>query len=1613
MEKKKSSGGEEAKRSTRQKIFGTNSPSFSGDVYSGLVGSIVEKGIVEKLPNKPASISFPKPTVLPFPVARHRSEGPYWQPVNSKTDDDNNDGSDDNFEDDEEDKDFMEFDPVKAHANPVQRRNKKGLDFSRWKEFIQEDNSPLGKKPEERMLHSRQPREKKMDGEQGKTADKGTSSSADTGITTFMEAQAKPQSYSSDSGIINSVSPMELDNSRKLDLQESTKDARIYDVEEASKYEAGSNQVNSKRMPDDSFGSLDVLSRAEQNSLTSRMDSCSTSDKFVNEPISMTLESQIDAENQARIKQMSAQEIAEAHAEIVEKMSPALLRLLQKRGEEKLRKKSNLVLEAGTGHESVNQHAENVNDAKSSLLAKNDVSSTLEPPLENKEKMLDDEDNMTKTSTTGSSSSWNAWSDRVEAVRELRFSLAGDIVENSIDLVSVNDNLTERDYLRSEGDPGAAGYTIKEAVALTRSVVPGQRVLALRLLSSVLEKVLDNICKHKVGHLVKNEDRVNKSVDWEAVWAFALGPEPELVLALRMCLDDNHSSVVLACVKAIECVLCCNVNENFFDISEKKATYDKDICTAPVFRTKPDINVGFLHGGFWKYSAKPSNILPFPEDSIEDETEGKHTIQDDVAVAGQDFTAGLVRMGILPRLRYLLETDPTAAMEECIMSILVAIARHSPSCATAVLNCQRLIQTVVRRFTVDSVEIRPSMIKSVGLFKVLARLDQKNCLEFIKNGYFRTMTWHLYQHASSIDHWVKLGKEKCKLGSALIVEQLRFWKVCIRYGYCASYFSDTFPALSFWLNPPSFEKLIEKNVLSEFASISSEAYLVLESLTRRLPKLFSQQCQKIPKFTDAETEVWSWNYVGPVVDLAVKWIATRSDPQVSKLFEGPKKVRAGFASQDLLVTPLLWVYAAAIHMLFRVLERLTPEDAIDPYETGGSVPWLPEFVPKIGLQLIKFWLLGFSVSLGSNGGDPDGHESFIEELICLRENGDHEMSLASVCCLNGMVKTINTIDHLIKSAKDGICGLPPQNQTFSKEGKILEDGILNAYCVNLKSTLNFFTNLVASGWQCMLSIETFGRGGPAPGVGIGWGAPGGGFWSKSILLAQTDAIFLIHLLETLKNLFINEPVAEERAFIMQRINSAFGFCLIAGPGDGIFMEKAVDLLFDVSVLKYLDLCIQNFLLERRGETFKWQYEEEDYLQFSRLLSSHFRRRWLSVKLKSNVADDTNVSGAKTSQKGSAHLDTIFEDVDMSNVKTPSLTSLAVEWARQRLPLPVHFYLSPISTIVHSKRSGPKKFSHSHNIFDQTNLLEVARSGLFFVLGVEAMSSFQHSNFPSPVQHVSLTWKLHSLSVNFLVGMELLEQEQGKETFEALQDLYGELLDKERSIRRKEVIQNNNSHPEFLRFQSEIFESYSTIIEDLVEQFSAISYGDLIFGRQVALYLHRCVESSIRLAAWNALSNAHVLELLPPLEKCIAGTEGYLDPVEDNEAVLDAYVKSWVSGTLDRAAIRGSVAYSLVVHHLSSFLFHVCPADKLFLRNRLVRSLLRDYAEKQQHEGLMLSLIRHNKPLTTSEMDEQKGGVLQEKSWLESRLKVLAEACEGYSSLLTQVNKLKAIILGNS
>lgn len=69
-------------------------------------------------------------------------------------------------------------------------------------------------------------------------------------------------------------------------------------------------------------------------------------------------------------------------------------------------------------------------------------------------------------------------------------------------------------------------------------------------------------------------------------------------------------------------------------------------------------------------------------------------------------------------------------------------------------------------------------------------------------------------------------------------------------------------------------------------------------------------------------------------------------------------------------------------------------------------------------------------------------------------------------------------------------------------------------------------------------------------------------------------------------------------------------------------------------------------------------------------------------------------------------------------------------------------------------------------------------------------------------------------------------------------------------------------------------------------------------------------------------------------------------------MLEAYLKSWTSGALDRAAARGSVAFTLVLHQFSSLVF--CNGDKDkegegSLRNKIVRTLLRDLSRKQNRQ----------------------------------------------------------------
>lgn len=779
--------------------------------------------------------------------------------------------------------------------------------------------------------------------------------------------------------------------------------------------------------------------------------------------------------------------------------------------------------------------------------------------------------------------------------------------------------------------------------------------------------------------------------------------------------------------------------------------------------------------------------------------------------------------------------------------------------------------------------------------QVLACSDRNNCVAFVKTGAFPTMIWHLFHYITSIDHWVKSGKEKCKLSSALMVEQLRLWKVCIQYGYCVSYFSDVFPALCLWLSPPNFDKLVENNVLREFATICTEVYHVLEALARRLPNYFSQKHLDSQELGLAgnESEIWSWSCAVPMVNLAVKWLVSKSDPFISKLFASQKEIRSGFEFEGISLAPLLWVYSAVMKMLSQVFERIVPQDIMSLEGSGQIVPSLPEFIPRVGLEIIRNGFLSFP---GAYDKKPETYpfvgNSFVEDLCFLREHGEFETSLASVCCLHGLMLSIMNIDRLIHLAKTERHGFPFRDYNGSREGEILMVGMFKASLIEQRSVLNLFTKVIALESDSLQLIETFGRGGPAPGVGTGWGVSGGGYWSPAVLLAQNDAAFVMFLIQAFQTVPTLNILTAQESLTIQSINSALAICLVLGPRDTCLVEKTMEFLIQAPILHHFNFYIQSFIqLNGRVKQFGWKYSEDDCLILCKTLSSHYKDRWLSPKESKSTKNKSNFSD-KIFKKSSNSLDTIYEEEsDETNRIAQDCTCLVVQWAYQRLPLPKHWFLSPVSTICASKYVGLQKSSDAQKIVqDSSDVLEVAKSGLFFILGVEAFSTFLPDYFPSPVQSVPLIWKLHSLSVVLLAGMGVLDDEKSRDVYEVLQDLYGQRLNEARYSRLSERIQEKNatdllsqpenkSNLEFLMFQSEIHDSYSTFIETLVEQFAAESYGDILYGRQIVLYLHRCVEAPVRIAAWNALNNARVLELLPPLEKCFVDAEGCLEPIE--------------------------------------------------------------------------------------------------------------------------------------
>jgi len=386
-----------AKRSQR-KGFGTNSLQISEYDASALVGGIVEKGFSEGPKQIPlAPPPAPRPTVLPFPVARHRSHGPHWAPKSE------NRGGGGEDEDEEEEEDLMGFGPLAAaFANPVQRKEKKGLDFSQLKELMTSDISSLTqKKKEDRSLVVKKANE---------VTEKLDKRISPIGTAIHVLPQKMPPDDTSqaqdvfmeemDSGLVDEVSQDVIVETREETMEE---------------MEPGLPEVSKRQRQVDT---------GKQNMSSKRITSSYTPSNMGNEQDFRG----IDAENHARLERMSADEIAEAQAEILEKMSPAVIEALRKRGQNKLKKQTGSVSDMAAKGEVDFQDGEKVIKEPKGSLSESGTSHTLTTAASTVTRQGQGYNGLQKLSTNNCNL-WDSWSERVEAVRELRFSLDGNVVE--------------------------------------------------------------------------------------------------------------------------------------------------------------------------------------------------------------------------------------------------------------------------------------------------------------------------------------------------------------------------------------------------------------------------------------------------------------------------------------------------------------------------------------------------------------------------------------------------------------------------------------------------------------------------------------------------------------------------------------------------------------------------------------------------------------------------------------------------------------------------------------------------------------------------------------------------------------------------------------------------------------------------------------------------------------------------------------------------------------------------------------------------------------------------------------------------------------------------------
>lgn len=490
-----------------------------------------------------------------------------------------------------------------------------------------------------------------------------------------------------------------------------------------------------------------------------------------------------DDDNDRRIGEMSQQQLEEAREEIMSTLSPESIALLIKGLKSK--KAVNNVVEEKKKKVSFEEQVEDKEDL---LQMKKQYFADV--PTENDKLAWMDNRFLTKDIKAQESKRLkeleheNNEAEATEAekvYRKLRFDLQGRIIDQNLDI-------PRHTGLHHHGDePEKAGYTLAELFYLARSQVPSQRSMVLTTLGRIITQ----------AKLHKTEDA------WAHVMTVFTGKEHSASIYLRSALDDRNLIVLVSAITAISALVLDNDQE-----------WEQSLLNAHDFNqflghiARPILPEGATQIKRKGLNDKLSELVDRVRQTSGQPIVSEEEQRDDAALAERDLVRGLIKMDILPRIRYLLGSDSCSdliqmdpASVERLVRLLVRMAEAGQDVCEAIEE-EELLEPVVSWGIVntqwpmmtDEVNNNNSSYPSLASVRLLTVLAQGS--KQIAESIVEKATITLRFLVTSPDAACNGMKQRAY---ALQLETLKLIRVLACYGYIVPTLEDLHGPVMNWL----------------------------------------------------------------------------------------------------------------------------------------------------------------------------------------------------------------------------------------------------------------------------------------------------------------------------------------------------------------------------------------------------------------------------------------------------------------------------------------------------------------------------------------------------------------------------------------------------------------------------------------------------------------------------------------------------------------------------------------------------------------------------------------------------------------------------------------------